>query len=607
MDKLTPQLNDTQLRQNIDALLKGGKPQADVQKYVDNYSKSNDGNYVLKQPEQKASSSDYTPEGFGKGIAGLVKSTNDLFSPIVKSVGNALTSSERAFGSDIAAGATAVLPKSVTGQDNLDSSNSSRQEVLNSAIKSLKEVQQSGGDTKNILDLISKTTGQPVTSIEDLYPALKKSNLQVLGDAGGVLLDVLSSGSYGTAAKGAKTGKLLTAADKAIEATKATEGVVQAANVADKTLRGTLKTIGVDTAKRATVGAGTGYAYDVTQNLKDGATGSDIASPGMGTLLGGAIPTVIGGVQAGVAIGKDTAPRFINSLIKPKQADFSYGKDPGRTVSEMGITGNSIEDFTDNLSTARKDIGTKLGDIYESPANANIKINASDEIAKIDKAIAKAAKGGKENQGIVTALQNTKDALLYEHGVNADGVIEKMGTTPRNLSTLSPQEAFDLKKVIAEQTKFTGKPSDDKAVNAVLKDMYGGLKEKLNTELSVNNPEITKLNQQYADLTSAELATRNRSSILARSNLISSPIKTGGAAAAGVLAALASGGSALPVVLTGLGAAGLEKALESTAVKTRIAKLLGSTAPEVINQIPPEIRTALYRALPKFSSQLGQK
>ena len=65
MDKLTPQLNEVQLKQNIDALVKSGLNKEKIQEYVNNYTKSSDGNYVLKgtntetptkQPEQKTTS-----------------------------------------------------------------------------------------------------------------------------------------------------------------------------------------------------------------------------------------------------------------------------------------------------------------------------------------------------------------------------------------------------------------------------------------------------------------------------------------------------------------------------------------------------------------------
>jgi len=48
MDKLTPQLTDTQIRQNIDALLKQGLDKNKVQEYVNNYQKNNDGTFILK-------------------------------------------------------------------------------------------------------------------------------------------------------------------------------------------------------------------------------------------------------------------------------------------------------------------------------------------------------------------------------------------------------------------------------------------------------------------------------------------------------------------------------------------------------------------------------
>src|SRR6185436_9305022 len=45
---LTQTLNETQLKQNIDALIKANKSRQDVQAYVDNYTKDETGNYILK-------------------------------------------------------------------------------------------------------------------------------------------------------------------------------------------------------------------------------------------------------------------------------------------------------------------------------------------------------------------------------------------------------------------------------------------------------------------------------------------------------------------------------------------------------------------------------
>lgn len=181
-----------------------------------------------------------------------------------------------------------------------------------------------------------------------------------------------------------------------------------------------------------------------------------------------------------------------------------------------------------------------------------------------------------------------------------------MNATPKDLSTLNPQQAFELKQKVSDLTQFTGRPSDHKTVNSVLKGMYGDLKGKLKTAVEGNNPEIHDLNQKYADLTSAELATKTRNAIIQRSNMVSMPIKFG--TAAGIITAFGTGGAAVPAIIAGAGAAGLEKALASTAVKTRVAAWLGSESPTVIQRVlqaNPGISTVLYRALPKFAAQLG--
>ncbi len=538
-----------------------------------------------------------TPEKHSQGFnpAAIAVEATPMLNQGVKNVASVVASSEIKAGQDIAAPLQVNQGSKMLHQDTEDYFTKIQKPIIDQ----IHEKSAKGEDITKLqsaLAELNKNAPKYENYISpDTQEVLDKKNSQVLGDFAGVALDATSFGTYGPAAKGARTGELLA---KGAEAT---------APIVEKTTTQKLKDIGVKTAKRTAQGAGTGYAYDVSNNLQEGKDGGDIAAPGFGTVAGSVIPTFIGGIQAGVALTKESAPKFINSLIKPKQADFSYGKNPGRTVSEMGITGNSLNDFANNIHTAKQDIGTQLSNIYTSPANANIRLDVSSEIQKIDDAIAQASKGGKSNQSVVTSLQNTKDALLYEHGIDSEGNIVKVGNQPRDLSNLSPKEVFDLKRQVAENTRFTGNPSDDKSVNSTLKDIYGGLKESLNNSLGKNNPEIKDLNQKYADLTSAELATRNRNAIVQRANMISLPVKFGGATA--LITSLSTGGAALPTILAGATAAGLEKAMESTAVKTRIAAWLGKESPSVVARVlqnNPSIREVLYRALPKFASQLGQ-
>lgn len=515
--------------------------------------------------------------------------------------GNAIISSEKAVGETLGQ-SMAVNSKDFA---NMQASKQQHADAILKTQKQINEDKAQGKDTSHletILNSAKKIYGT-VGNIEDIAPATQKTNLQALGEVGGVGLDVLSAGSYGTAARGAETGVLLTkeAAQTAAK-TAAEQAVKTGAEAVKPTLSTTLKTIGKQTAVRSAVGGGIGYASDISQNLQQGKTGTEALTPGLGTAAGIALPVFIGGVKAGIAIGKEEASRFINSLIKPKAANFAYGHNPGQTVSELGITGNSLPDFEKNITTAKNDVGQKIGAVYSNPANNVVRIDVTPDIGKINTAISTAAKGGKNNQTIVTQLMNIKDALLYEHGVDAEGNIIKTGTIPRNLSNLSAQESQDLIQHVSAQTQFTGRASDDKIVNSTLRDIYDGIRDKINTGVSVNNPEIIKLNEQYGNLTSAELAVRNREQIVQRSNMIS--LKTGGAATAvGAITAIVSGGATIPIVLSGLAGGAVEKALETTAVKTRVAAWLGKESPSVVKiflQKNPQIAPIFNRVFPNI-------
>ena len=83
------------------------------------------------------------------------------------------------------------------------------------------------------------------------------------------------------------------------------------------------------------------------------------------------------------------------------------------------------------------------------------------------------------------------------------------------------------------------------------------------------------------------------------------PVKVGGSAA--IIAAIGTGGAAVPVILAGASAAALDKALGSTAVKTRVAAWLGSQKPSTVAKIiqqNPGIREVLYRVWPKLAAQI---
>ncbi len=543
------------------------------------------------------------------GINGDLFQPNPLVAGAVPKVLNAVTQSEQNFGKDLAQTAYLGL---FGGQKQIDSTTKQYMDNGNTFTELAKKQTDPALKQKYAQEAIGMYT--QAQKVGGSVIGNVRTPEQIVGDALGTALDIGLAGSYGKAAAGAESGKLLVKSGGALETIASKVGIPTSEkiispaveSVGKQALGQTLKTIVKNTAINTAKGAGIGYGYDVSQNLQQNKQGTDIVKPGMGTLVGGAIPAVIGVGQAGMAITKETAPKFINSLIKPSKANFAYGKNPGKTVSEMGITGNNLNDFGNNIVKAKQDVGSMLGESYKFADAQGVTVDATGDIAKLDSAIHDAAKGGKNNQSVVNSLQNIKDALLYDHQVNADGVIEKVGTTPSDVSKLTPTQAFNLKDQIYSMTRFNGTPSDDKTVNSVLKSVASGLKDNLNDVVKPFSPEIVDLNQKYADLASAQLAVQNREAIVGRQNLIS--LKAGGAGAIVGIGATILGRGPIGGAIAGATATAVEKALESTAVKTRIAAWLGSETPSKITQIlqkNPQIRTVLLRALPKFASQIN--
>lgn len=499
-------------------------------------------------------------------------------SGIAKKAGGFIAKSEVELGKDIAAGATSFLPKSWTGQKSLEEANAIKEQTTNNIITQLHEVQAQGGDTSKWLKLLENQTGQQIPTMEDLYPALKKTDWQVVGDILGTTADLLSAGSYK---------KLLPSAEKISTALVKTG--------AEKTLETTLKQIGTKTAIRSGVGFASGEVYDISQNLQAGETGSDIFTKGSGKYISAAVPLAIGAFQATKAITEATAPRIINSLIKPLGKDFAYGKNPGKTISEMGIVGNNLEDFSKNVVSAREKVGQQLGDLT-SGIEGKATVDLSSALSPIDTAIENAQKTPETNKALITRLEAIKSDLF-----------NYIGLDNKNLTFA---EGIDAKGVVGKLTKWTGNPSDDKLVNNALKQVYGTIDNEIMKKIGVASPDIanqiSNLNEKYGGLITAESAINHRDAVAKRLAVISMPIKVG--TVAGIITAVATGGAALPAILAGVSVGVLEKAMGSTAFKSRVAAWLGSEAPSVIEgvlQKNPEIRTILYRALPKIASQLG--
>ncbi|MEK7068256.1 MAG: hypothetical protein AAB964_00385, partial [Patescibacteria group bacterium] len=508
---------------------------------------------------------------------------------IFSQIGSALISSETGFGKSI----VSALPSSVTGLDTLREGQRRKADSDAAFMKAMNEKKKRGEklstNMQRLYDEISKAGPSTVEKdfVAENLPGINKTNLQVVGEGAGVALDIATAGVFSNAVKGFK---LLRTAKTVSEAAKPTLGSAIVKNImADApTTAQRLASIGKNYLKSAAKFGAIGYGYDVTGKLQEGKDIGEAAVPGLGTAIAPVIP-LPGAIKKTVGVvAKETAPKIVNSLIKPLLKDFSYGKNPGRAVAEEGIVGNSLDDLAKNIGTRRQEVGEKIGTINAKfDAGGKARVDLSGVLSPLDEAMKKAA--ASNNQGLVTRLQAVKDSLTHELvlGTAEDGAQVITKGKPRQFYNTKFANAFDMKRLVGDGTRWTGNASDDKDVNGALKRVYGAIKERIGKAAAKADPEaaqeLGKLNEKYADLTSAEIATKYRDKIDQRQNLVSLKVGAAGGTTA-VVAAITTGGAAIPVILAGLSGAALEAAFSHPAVKSRVAAWLAKESPSVLEK-----------------------
>lgn len=288
--------------------------------------------------------------------------------------------------------------------------------------------------------------------------------------------------------------------------------------------------------------------------------------------ISGAIPVVgevVKKVGQGVAkIAGKTAERVINSLVKPLSKDFAYGKNPAKSITKYGITGNSLDELAQNIQTKIDDVGTQLDDVLKN-TKTKVSIDSTKILNPIDDAINNLGKAKRTNATVINRLNDTKADILDIIG---------------NKKTLTPVEARELKTTIGSLAKWTGNASDDKVVNKSIQQIYGNLKGKI----EVIAPEAKTLSEDMANLITAKEATIYRDTITQRQNLVSLSGKTvGGIGILGGLGYYATTGDdrGLKTALAGIGLTQMDKVLGSSAFKTNLAKVLSTMKPEQVQNI----------------------
>lgn len=341
-------------------------------------------------------------------------------------------------------------------------------------------------------------------------------------------------------------------------------------------------------------GAGAGYAFDVSQGLKD--KEENPLTPGIGTAIGGAIPLAGSIKNQVVRFGESQAPTIINSLIAPGIKDFSYGKNPGRAVAEAGIVARNFDELATKIRQERQATGQLIGSLG-TKLSGKPQIQLGDSLSVIDDAIRSAA--SQNNATLLQRLQAVKRSITHvlEPEVLQDGSIGIKEVGQRKLDNLTFSESRDILGQIGDVTQFTGNPSDDKLVNSALKRVYGNIKEATLDAADKIDPVIAKQfrkeTEKYADLISAEVATKHRENIAERANMIGLKginVGIGGA----LLTSVATGGALTPAVAAGLAGSVLTKLAGTPAFKTRLAAILSKKSPE-------EVR-GLFKVIPQLQA-----
>lgn len=279
--------------------------------------------------------------------------------------------------------------------------------------------------------------------------------------------------------------------------------------------------------------------------------------------IGGALP-LAGAVLA--PLKNSQAGKFINSLIKPKEVDFRFGKNPGQAVAEAGIIGNTLEGLKNNITKARQSVGKEIQKLLTAPKVSNIVQDVRPALSVIDDEITKAVSRGE--QEYVNRLIQFRNGLSKEFTL-VDGQLKEVGL--KNLK-LKPLEIQQLKIQVGEGTRWTGQAFDTD-INQVKTKVYAALNDLVEKAA----PGTKKLNSKYGNFLTAEKAAEKRIATSAKNNLVSLPnIGFGGIGA--LTGTVASGGAAIPGLIAGAGAVGASKVLGSTAVKSRVAKRLAKSA-----------------------------
>ena len=423
-------LTRLQIQDNIDALEQQGASQQEIQEWLDSLPKTSSAT-PAEQPKKDG---------------------------ILKTFGKALISNELNFGKSIADALPSFVPGSAAWalKQNEEIFNN-QQKMMENMLAQRKKMKAEGKDTSHLdqgIKDLQEQMSKPAIDINETNPSINKSAKQIFGEGLGVATDILAAGSYGKAAQGAQTGKLLVTGRASAKvagvlgkagigstispAAGALPSIIGGGTKAQAALKGAWQG-----AKQGFVSGGiTGAAQGATRAMQADKSNTEIAEDAIaGGAIGGTAGAVVGGIVGGTS-GYLNRRREINSMLKNAAT-------PDEEISSLHkeITTHADED---SFKAAIKKGDLNIEQVYQKDGSLNpdlAKGRIDDIAANLDRKLPGA---GEKYKTLIDPNKTTFDELISK----ADDVID------------------ESKKIPADAIKYTvnaegKKVVDDKATEAL--------------------------------------------------------------------------------------------------------------------------------------------
>lgn len=284
-----------------------------------------------------------------------------------------------------------------------------------------------------------------------------------------------------------------------------------------------------------------------------------------------------------------TSSKLINKVIRPLSKEFQFGKNPGRAVADEGIVANTVDELAPRIGEVKRDIGEQIGAAFDVPDIARQKLRLGNVVRPLEKAIKEQSAIGRTKQPVVNRLKTALDDIQNLTDIDP-GTGEIISIGKRNLDNLTPRQGHELRQLVGDITIWEGTAAD-KPVNVALQKVYRNINKVLESRI----PSLRGLSSRYANLLTAESAAKRSIAREERAALIGLG-QTSRSLGVAMIAAVLSGGRAVPAILAGAGESVIEGVFSNVGFRTRLAKLL--------SEISQREREALFAKVPLFRSAL---